>query len=229
MSFTSSKYIYNFFLKFYDKAVGKCLNTGKVPFVCALLITLAAGLSSCSNQISVQERLVTIPKLAWAHGYQPWVHIDIEDTTQAYRIYAVIRHNQQFKYDNLLLRYGYIAPGDSVVYHEVNLPLAKEDKWLGDTLGTIIETRISLGTTAKKLPKGDNVFVMGHLMPDEPLVGLLQVGIRIEATDSQPAGDASSSVAEVPEGKSEPAVDSPAAGSAVHPAKRVTPLPDAKK
>jgi len=137
--------------------------------------------SSCSDQVGFQERLVSIPKQAWTHEYQPWIQIQVQDSTVPYRVYVVIRHNQQFKYDNLLLRYGYIAPGDSVKYQEVNLPLAKNGQWLGDTLGSIVETRIRLGGMAARLPIGNNGFVLSHLMPDEPLLGVLQLGIRIEA------------------------------------------------
>lgn len=148
---------------------------------CFGLICLMFCAMSCSDQITWQERLVSIKHQAWTHAYQPWVHLTIEDSTMPYQIFAVIRHTQQFKYDNLLLRYGYIAPGDSAIFHEVNLPLASGGKWLGDTLGTVIETRIRLSATPRLLPKGDNVFVLGHLMPDEPLTGILQVGIRIES------------------------------------------------
>jgi len=151
------------------------------------LAAFAGCLSGCSDQTLTQQRWVSIPKQAWTHAYQPWVHIDVQDSTLPYSVYAVIRHNQQFKYDNLLLRYGYIAPGDSAIFHDVNLPLAAADKWLGDTLGTIVETRIRLAAQPEKFPLGDNVFVLGHLMPDEPLAGILQVGIRIEAT-AQGAG-----------------------------------------
>lgn len=177
-------------------------RAGKHCFITNLAGTLACilafvgCLSSCSNQIVKQERLVSIPNQAWAQSYQPWVHLDVQDSTHPYRIYAVIRHSQQFKYDNLLLRYGYIAPGDSAIFHEVNLPLAKNDRWLGDTLGTVVETRIKLGPAPQKLPIGDNVFVMAHLMPDEPLIGVLQVGIRIEVADdgiSDGAGPAKNS------------------------------------
>ena len=153
--------------------------------LCRLGLLLTTGFialagTSCGGPLDGQERLVSIPVQAWTHQYQPWVHLQIQDSTVTYRIYAVIRHNQQFKYDNLLLRYGYIAPGDSIKYQEVNLPLAKNGHWLGDTLGGIIKTRIRLANAPSKMPVGDNVFVLGHLMPDEPLVGVLQMGIRIE-------------------------------------------------
>ena len=171
------------------RACKHCFITSLAGVLAGILIFVSC-LSSCSNQIAEQERLVSIPNQAWTQSYQPWVHLDVQDSTHPYRIYAVVRHSQQFKYDNLLLRYGYIAPGDSAIFHEVNLPLAKNDRWLGDTLGTIVETRIKLVPAPQKLPVGDNVFVMGHLMPDEPLIGVLQVGIRIEVADDD-SSDAS--------------------------------------
>lgn len=144
------------------------------------------GLFSCMDHQRMQERLVTIPDQAWDRQFEPWIHIGVEDSTLPYHVYFVIRHTQQYKYENLLLRYGYIAPGDSVKYQDVNLPLGKHGLWLGDTLGTVIETRVRLGTAPRTLPEGDNTFVLSHLMPDEPLTGLLQAGIRIEAASAQP-------------------------------------------
>lgn len=169
----------------------RIVNTVKQPFFkeesglkrlgCFAAVFLILCFSRCSDQVGFQERLVSIPKHAWTHEYQPWIQIQVQDSTVPYRVYVVIRHNQQFKYDNLLLRYGYIAPGDSVKYQEVNLPLAKNGQWIGDTLGSIVETRIRLGGIAARLPIGNNGFVLSHLMPDEPLLGVLQLGIRIEA------------------------------------------------
>ena len=148
----------------------------------SLLLTIVFG--SCNQPEGVTECLTPISRQSWKKGQQPWIHIQVKDSLKAYKIYAVIRHSLQFKYDNLLLRYGYIAPGDSVKYREVNLPLAAEGKWIGDTLGSVVETRIKLLPRSQRLPVGDNVFVMEHLMPDEPLKGILQVGIRIEAASN---------------------------------------------
>lgn len=164
---------------------GRYANVCHPLFWVAALLCITGGLSSCGDQTSRQERLAVIPKHAWAHPYQPWVHLTITDSTIPYNIFVVIRHDQQFRYDNLLLRYGYIAPGDSVKYQEVNLPLAKNGRWLGDTLGTIVETRVRLYASPRRLPLGDNVFVMGHLMPDEPLAGVLQAGILVEAAGTE--------------------------------------------
>lgn len=146
----------------------------------AVSVMLVMG-QGCSDQLTRQEKLANLPDQLWPQRLQPWIHMQIQDSTIAYRLYAVIRHTEAFKYDNLLLRYGYIAPGDSAVYHEVNLPLAKNDQWLGDTLGSIIETRVRLNRAPQKMPVGDNGFVLQHMMPDEPLVGILQIGIRLEA------------------------------------------------
>ena len=157
----------------------------KNPQRLIVVIAFLTFCNGCSDQVGFQERLVSMPRHAWTHAFQPWIQLQIQDSTIPYRVYVVIRHNQQFRYENLLLRYGYIAPGDSVRYQEVNLPLAKDGRWLGDTLGTIIETRVRLGGMATKLPVGHNAFVLSHLMPDEPLTGVLQMGIRIESAGSQ--------------------------------------------
>ena len=165
-----------------------------------LLSSLLLLTIGCSELQNGQEKLVDIPKKAWMSNYAPWIHLSIEDSTTSYYVYAVLRHTEELKYENLLMRYGYIAPGDSVRYQELNLPLALHGAWLGDTLGSVVETRVRLGDKPRHFAQGDNVFILSHLMPDEPLIGILQVGIRIEAAtadsgSSQPAAQAQISAA----------------------------------
>ncbi|ANI88218.1 hypothetical protein A9P82_02170 [Arachidicoccus ginsenosidimutans] len=132
------------------------------------------------KQPFVSEKTVAFSKHAWNAAYKPWIKIEIADTASLYNIFAVIRHTQGFRYNNLLLNYSFISPGDTAITTKVNLPLGENKNWYGDTLGDIIETRVKLNTKPQKLKAGNNGFVLEQLMPENPLQNILNVGVRVE-------------------------------------------------
>lgn len=145
-----------------------------------LLAGLVISLASCSHYGTRQEKIVAINQMKWSHDFNPWIDMEVEDTTAAYNIYAVVRHTQQFKYNNLIIRFSMIRPGDSARIQQINLPLGNNAGWLGDTLGTIVETRIKINQQPVYLTHGTNSFVLSQLMPEDPLSGISNVGIRLE-------------------------------------------------
>ncbi|HTN39096.1 MAG TPA: gliding motility lipoprotein GldH [Arachidicoccus sp.] len=148
----------------------------------AVFLLTLLSLAGCSHHTLRQEQLVNIPKMEWSHKFAPWLDLEIDDSTVLYNVFAVVRHTEAFKYSNLLLSYSLIRPGDSAVVKHINLPLAdSHGAWLGDTLGTTIETRIRLNETPLRLGSGNNAFILAQQMPDEPLKGIVNIGIRLEA------------------------------------------------
>lgn len=137
-------------------------------------------LGGCSQYGSMQEKIVPIDKMQWSHDFNPWIDMEIEDTTAGYNIFAVVRHTQQFKYNNLIIRFSMIRPGDSAKMQQVNLPLGNRKGWLGDTLGSMVETRIKINQQPVHLSQGTNSFVFSQLMPEDPLGGIANMGVRLE-------------------------------------------------
>ncbi len=77
-----------------------------------------------------------------------------------------------------------IGPNNKVLQTKQNLPLAnKEGKWLGQGLGDIYDRRIRIRKNLKFRNKGQHNFKINHLMRQDSLPGIIDVGLRIEKTD----------------------------------------------
>lgn len=140
---------------------------------------LLAFVTAC-EQPAVWEKTVAFPRHEWAPWYKPWITLEVNDTASLYNLFAVVRHGAAFRYNNLLMNYTYIVPGDTAKTIKVNLPLGDNKHWLGDTLGEIIETRVKVNSKPVKLKSGNNIFVLQQLMPGDALQHLLNIGVRIE-------------------------------------------------
>ena len=140
---------------------------------------LLAFVAAC-DQPPVSEKTEAFPRHEWIASYKPWITLEVSDTASLYNLFAVIRHGAAFRYNNLLMNYIYITPGDTAKTIKVNLPLGDNKHWLGDTLREIIETRVKVNTKPVKLKVGNNIFVLQQLMPGNALQHILNVGVRIE-------------------------------------------------
>ena len=143
-----------------------------------LLVLIAA-----CEQPPVTEKTVALPKHEWLASYKPWITLEVNDTASLYNLFAVIRHGVAFRYNNLLMNYTFIAPGDTAKTFKVNLPLGDNHQWFGDTLGEVIETRVKVNNKPVKLKTGNNIFVLQQLMPNDALQYILNIGVRIEKAD----------------------------------------------
>lgn len=149
-----------------------------------LFSLLCIGIAACV-QPTASEKTISFKDHTWQSAYKPWIDIDIKDTVNFYNIYAVIRHSDNFKYNNLILNYYFIAPGDSAQMQKIVLPLGENNHWFGDTLESTIETRIKINKAPVKFTYGKNSFIFQQLMPSATLKHILNIGIRIEkSTDN---------------------------------------------
>lgn len=151
----------------------------KIKIYTLLIITL---LASCKQPV-VSEKTISFPKHQWAASYKPWIMLSVADTSSLYDLFAVVRHGTTFQYNNLLINYTYITPGDTAKTCKINLPLGNKEHWLGDTLGEIIETRVKVNTQPVKLDSGNNIFVLQQLMPGNALQNILNIGVRIQKVE----------------------------------------------
>ena len=110
----------------------------------------------------------------------------ISDTASLYNLYIVIRHTDAYNYNNIWLRLGSKAPGDTIQYQNVNLALASDAKgWQGTGTDDIFEVRknITAGPVPLKKP-GLYTFTIAQIMRDNPLKHVLNVGLRLEKENS---------------------------------------------
>ena len=145
------------------------------------LAVLSCFVSGCTKT-EVFEKNATIPKLEWRYDKQPSFEFTITDTTSLYNLYIVLRHTDAYRYNNIWLNVGTQAPGDTVRSQRFDLQLGTDaNGWEGTGMGDIWELRKSITRGPFKFNKaGDYKFVISQIMRENPLTGIMSVGVRVE-------------------------------------------------
>lgn len=145
-----------------------------------VLFICCAFLQSCDT-IGIYEKITFFPTHSWSSKVQPSYTFTITDTVSLYNIYAIIRHEDAYRYNNCWLNITTIAPNDTAKSQQVNLLLADNKKgWLGTGMDDIFDHRVRLTRTPQKLKLGNYTFSLQQIMREDPLPFVLNTGIRIE-------------------------------------------------
>jgi gliding motility-associated lipoprotein GldH len=145
--------------------------------VCLLLISF---LISCDT-IGIYEKNIFFKEHSWSSKSKPSFTFTITDTNSLYQIYAIIRHEDSYRYNNCWLNITTIAPNDTAISQQINLLLADNKKgWLGTGMDDIFDHRIRLTRSPQKLKFGNYTFTLQQIMREDPLQAVLNAGIRIE-------------------------------------------------
>ncbi len=147
------------------------------------LIACSLWLSTCQT-IDLYERVAAIPKHRWQSSFRPVFKFIINDTTVPYQLYIILRHNDRYNYNNIWLNLYAQVPGEAAQKFTVELPLATNEKgWLGSGMDDLYEHRIALTLDPNKFnfrKAGTYTFTIEHIMREEPLENVMNVGVRIE-------------------------------------------------
>ena len=146
----------------------------------SILLLASYILSSCTT-IDLYEKSVTIPKHQWNSSFKPAFDFTIKDTSAPYNLFFVIRHNEQYNFNNIFVNLYVKGPGqDTAQKIQQDLVLATNEKgWLASGMDDIYEHRIQLGTE-QNLKAGNYTFTIEQIMREDPLANVLNVGLRIE-------------------------------------------------
>lgn len=162
------------------------MKNHKLLFLCcALAATLC--LPACGVKSSYYQKQVAIAGAQWDYKFQPDFKFTVEDTAVHYRFYLLIRHDESYPNSNFWFRMKVKAPGDTVFHDgkrvEKDLADAKGE-WLGRGMGAIWEHKIPLSfrETPELNRPGTYEIKIEHLMRDNPLPSVLNVGLMVEKT-----------------------------------------------
>ncbi len=147
-----------------------------------LLLSVVASLCICScRQIDVFEKNTSIPHYKWQPGYTAKGTFKITDSLAAYNLFVVIRHTDAYKYNNIWLNLGLQAPGDTMFYQKVDLALGSDATgWYGSGMNDIWEVRKPVRQNTRFKRAGEYTFNISQAMRDNPLPGIMSVGLRVE-------------------------------------------------
>lgn len=144
-------------------------------------ISIAALFFSCKH-IDVYEKNVNIPKSEWSYNFSPSYTFNIADTTVDYNIYVVVRHRDAYNYNNIWIDMGTKPPADTIHHQKLDIQLGDDEQgWYGTGLDDIWEYRKIISRGPYRFRKaGEYNFTISQIMRENPLPGILSVGIRIE-------------------------------------------------
>ncbi|MFI5135053.1 MAG: gliding motility lipoprotein GldH [Chitinophagales bacterium] len=155
----------------------KAYHTLLLSIICCLII-----FSSCDRN-RIYEKNVTIDKYIWDSKVKPTFTVDIEDTSVLYNLYINIRHAEIYPFQNIWLIVGTKFPGGTSASRRIEVMLADEEgKWFGEGLGDIWDYRSLMQENAFFNKPGTYTFSLEQNMRQDPLPGIMSIGMRIENT-----------------------------------------------
>lgn len=148
-----------------------------------LLIFLCFLLPAC-RPMDAFEKTAAIPKYEWESGFKPSFVFDVTDTTAPYNMYIVLRHQNAYEFNNIWLRLSLQQARDTTVRsQQYDLKLASDEAgWFGSGMDDIFEHRILIQERAKFAKAGPYRFTIEQVMREDPLLHVMNVGLRIEKT-----------------------------------------------
>lgn len=144
-------------------------------------LILILFLGGCAK-INMFEKSMHIPMQSWSYNYKPSFNFTVTDTSATYNVYLVLRHTDAYKYNNLWVSLGSQVPGDSMQYQNINLQLANDKTgWEGIGMDDIYEVRKNITPGPVPFQKAGNYhFTIAQVMRENPLMHILDIGIRVE-------------------------------------------------
>jgi len=147
------------------------------------LILALVGMQSCkAPDLNVFERNVAIPAQSWSYHFLPSVDFNVSDTIASYNVLVVCRHTEAYAYKNLWVLLDTRKPGEIKTQKE-RFELTLQDntgRWYGTGMDDIWEQRIPLYQNLHFDKPGVYTVTFEQNMRDEPLKGILDIGLRVE-------------------------------------------------
>ena len=144
------------------------------------LVLLVSITFSCTT-IDIFEKSVAIPRHEWKSDYRPSFEFTITDTTTLYNIFLVLRHTEKYNFNNIYINLTAQLPGqDTVIRIRQDLRLANDaNGWEATGMDDIYEHRKELGPP-QTLRGGTYTFTIEQIMREDPLLHVMDVGLRVE-------------------------------------------------
>ncbi len=144
-----------------------------------IAFTLFASVS-CHND-AVYFKYQTIQGNGWNKDSTCGFDVQIDKPEHAYNVYVNTRNRGEYPYQNLWLFIKQITPDSIVTNDTIEFYLADEfGKWLGKGVGSAFNMPVLYRQNFKFQQKGVYRFEIQHGMRDSVLVGLNDVGIKVE-------------------------------------------------
>lgn len=150
------------------------------PHLLILVSGFLLSLFSCSENVLVDTNTEFEDK-SWNLNDAFVTKFDVQDTVNNYNFFVTLRNTEDYPYQNLFVFLTTTFPNGKTKLDTINCPLANmQGKWLGKGFGGVYDNRI-LYMARKRFPlNGAYTIKIEQAMREEDLIGVLDVGVRIE-------------------------------------------------
>lgn len=163
-------------------------------FIAILFSAALLTLASCSKPDDrTYQKQVAVPTAKWDYKFQPEFNFEVPDTVSNYRVFLIFRYDAAFEFSNVWIRLKTKAPQDTTFDdgHRIETVLiAPDGSRLGNDVGGLFEYKMQLrpGTDFTPFSKAGKYTVkLEQIMRTNPLVGLLNIGLRVERGNAKQA------------------------------------------
>ena len=137
-----------------------------------------------SNDVYFQYNPVALK--GWSKDSLYGFDIPITDTAALYNVYVNVRNRGEYPYQNLWLFLNKTTPDKIQSKDSIECYLADQrGKWLGSGLGSIMEMPVLYQQNVRFKTKGTYHYRIVHGMRDTVLIGINDIGMRVEKVGSR--------------------------------------------
>lgn len=145
-----------------------------------IIVLIALLLAACGNT-SVFQADVEVPDGEWARAWQPEFTFDIADSTSGHDVFIDLRHTGDYAFSDLYLFVTVAGPGLPPARDTVQCLLADPTgRWYGSGMGYIKSAHVLFKLNKRFPRKGRYSIRLEQGMREEPLTGVIDVGIGVE-------------------------------------------------
>jgi gliding motility-associated lipoprotein GldH len=150
----------------------------------ALWVACCFQWSACSNDSPFSGHKALSPG-GWNASDAASFEWHIQDTVAQHDFFIDLRHDQTFPFSNIYLFVDFTFPNGKSLRDTVACNLAdNRGHWLGSGWGNLVDHRIGFKrNTAFPIP-GDYSVRVAHGMRLDPLMGVCDIGFRLESSAS---------------------------------------------
>ena len=135
------------------------------------------SIASC-KQLDVHEQTINIPHKKWQADLVAQGDFIINENAN-YNVYVVLRHTDAYEYNNIWLNVGLQKEGEEMKFNKENITLSNDaNGWDGVGMNDIWEVRKIIARIPLK--KGTYKTSVVQIMRQNPLLNIMNVGIRVE-------------------------------------------------
>lgn len=144
-----------------------------------VLLVFLAFMACDANR--VYERNQSVDVAGWSYEQVLEFSVHIPDTATVYNIFLNARHTSQYAYSNLWAQLITVLPDSTILTDKFQVELAEPDgRWTGNCLDDICYNSLLIRQNVTFPQTGLYTFRLVQDMRQNPLPGLLDIGLRVE-------------------------------------------------